>query len=86
MNELNTLDGVATRRSRRGGALGLLGAVVVLVAIIGVILAGIFAYFRLFREPDLLRGTDQVPAPPLVAVDDPERGSIALAADGGIVA
>ncbi|MEM9131030.1 MAG: glycoside hydrolase family 9 protein [Actinomycetota bacterium] len=80
-----TLDGVATRRSRRGGALGLLGGVVVLLVIVGAVLGGVFAYFRLVREPAVLRGTDQQPAPPLVAADDPERGSITLLADDDIV-
>ncbi len=86
MTETNTLDGVATRRSRRGGALGLLGGVILLLLLVGAVLGGIFAYLRLVREPDVLRGTDQRPAPPLVAADDPARGSITLLADSDIVA
>lgn len=80
------LDGVATRRSRRGGALGLLGALVGFVVLLGLTAGGVLAYTRYAQAPDILRGTDQQPAPPLVAADDPLRGSISLLADSQTVA
>lgn len=82
MDGSNLLDGVADRRSRRLGALGWLGAATGLVVLIGGVAGGLLYYLSSVRQPDALRGTNQRPAPPLVASDDPERGSIALFPDG----
>ncbi|MEL7155974.1 MAG: glycoside hydrolase family 9 protein [Actinomycetota bacterium] len=78
----DTLDGVADRRSRRLGAIGWLSAVAGVVVLVGLLAGGLTYYLRYVRQPDVLRGTSQRPAPPLVASDDPARGSIALFQDG----